>query len=329
MRSLSKNIAIALAALVVVWLVAAPATAAAADVPGPDSGKVKAAAKPLTFLGFQDDEEDADTPAAFSKLSLRLYGGYSHVLAGDINDGSAFYFDLIEAYAAEGFGEYTGGFKPLHGGYNFGADLIYQISPALGIGLGVGYMRSSSDSLATWSGEGDTVDITGGGMLTAMPIRLGLFLTVPMGPKFDLTANAGAAYYLGLKLEASQGLEFDVDDWMMMTLEGSERSGLDIGFHGSLGFEYKLSPKLGFFVEAVGRYAKFKNFEMVLGTMESSGGAPDTTEGRLYLVDESFGDYDITGFTIVEEGDIPDPDYREPKIDLSGFSLQAGFRIRF
>lgn len=329
MRSLSKNIAIALAALVVVWLVAAPATAAAADVPGPDSGKAKAAAKPLTFLGFQDDDEDADAPAAFSKLSLRLYGGYSHVLAGDINDGSAFYFDLIEAYAAEGFGEYTGSYKPVHGGYSFGADLIYQITPVVGIGLGFGYMRNAGDSLATWSGEGDTVDITAGATLTAMPIRLGLFLTVPMGPKLDLIANAGAAYYLGLKLDAYQGLEFAPDDWMRMTLEGSERSGLDIGFHGSLGFEYKLTPKLGLFVEAVGRYAKFKNFEMILGTQEYSDGTSDSTEGRLYLVDESFGDYDVTGFTIVEEGDIPDPEYREPKIDLTGFSLQAGFRIRF
>jgi hypothetical protein len=175
----------------------------------------------------------------------------------------------------------------------------------------------------------ETVDITAGGTLTAMPIRLGLFLTVPISPKIDLIANAGAAYYLGLKLDAYQGLEFAPDEWMRMNLEGSEREGLDIGFHGSLGFEYKLSPKLGFFVEATGRYAKFKNFEMVTGTEESSGGVPDSIEGRLYLADETLGEYTITGFTIVEEGDIPDPDFREPKIDLTGFSLQAGFRIRF
>lgn len=322
MRSLSKKLVIGLAALFVAWLVTAPATAAAADVPA------REAAKAPEFIGFGQDYGGGGENG-FSKFSLKLYGGYSHVLAGDINDGSAFYFDLIEAYAAEGFGEYAGSYKPLHGGYNFGADLIYQISPSFGIGLGFGYMRSSSDSLATWSGEGETVDILAGGTLTAMPIRLGLFLTFPMGQKLNLTADAGAAYYLGLKLDAYQGLEFDADDWMRMTLEGREREGLDIGFHGSLGFEYMLTPKLGLFVEAAGRYAKFKNFEMVTGIAEFAGEAPDSTEGRLYLVDESFGDYTITGFTIVEEGDIPDPDFREPKIDLTGFSLQAGFRIRF
>lgn len=315
--------------LFVAWLVAAPAAAAAADVPGPDAGKGRAAAKPLTFLGLQDDKEDAGTPAAFSKLSLKLYGGYSHVLARDVNDGSAYFFDLVEAYVAEGFGSFTGSYKPLHGGYNFGADLIYQLSPSAGIGLGVGYMRNSSDSLATFSGDGETVDITSEPNLTAMPIRLGVFFSFPMGGKLSLTANAGAAYYLGLKLDATQGLEFAADDWVRMTLEGSQRSGADIGFHGALGFEYKLSTKLGFFVEAVGRYAKFKNFETVTGISESSGGSPDTTEGRLYIEDKSYSGYDISAFQIVEEGETPDPGWREPKIDLSGFSLQAGFRIRF
>jgi hypothetical protein len=329
MRSLSKNIAIALAALVVVWLVAAPATAAAADVPGPDSGKAKAAAKPLTFLGFQDDEEDADTPAAFSKLSLKLYGGYSHVLAGDVNEGSDFYFEILEAYVAEGLGTVTGRYKPLHGGYNFGADLIYQINPALGIGLGVGYMRNSSESVGIWTYETDEYTLSAAPTLTAMPIRLGLFLTVPVGPKLDLIANAGAAYYLGLKFEGTQGQEDDEDFWMRMTIEGSERSGADIGFHGSLGFEYKLSPKLGFFVEAVGRYAKFKNFETVTASAEYSDGTSDSEDGLLlYIETYDFGEYEVSGFYI-SDTEPGGPEYREPKIDLSGFSLQAGFRIRF
>ncbi|NTV80872.1 MAG: hypothetical protein HGA24_05550, partial [Candidatus Aminicenantes bacterium] len=136
---------------------------------------------------------------------------------------------------------------------------------------------------------------------------------------------------LGLKLDGTQGLEFAADDWMRMTLEASERSGADIGFHGSLGFEYKLSPKLGFFVEAVGRYAKFKNFEAVTGISESAGGIPDTTEGRLYILTQQLEGYEISGFTIEETTPVPDPGetYREPKIDLSGFSLQTGIRIRF
>lgn len=330
MHTRSKDIAIALAALFVAWLAAAPSTAAASGVPGSETGKAKAAVKPLDFLGFQDDEEDADTPAAFSRLSLRLYGGYNHMLADDVNKGSSYYFQLVEAYVAEGFGSATGGYSPLHGGYDFGADLIYQVTPSFGVGIGAGYLRSSADSQATLTGE-ETVGLVAETALSAIPIRLGLFLDVPLGGKLALTANAGAAYYLGLKFTGMQGLELSDTDWMRMSLEASERSGADIGFHGSLGFEYKLSPKLGLFVEGAGRYAKFKNFVSVTGTEDSSGGTPDTTEGMLYLVTGDMKGYEMSMFTISETEPSPDPGttVREPKFDLSGFSLRAGFRVRF
>jgi len=263
-----------------------------------------------------------------SKFSLKLYGGYNHMLAGDVNEGSRFYFDLVDYYVAEGNGTATGGYKPLHGGYNFGADLIYQITPTLGIGVGAGYMRSAADSLMTYSDEGFSVDLVTNAALSAVPIRLGLFLDVPMGGKLALTANAGAAYYAGLKYDAMQGLEYPDGSWMHQTLGQTTRSGADIGFHGSLGFEYKLSPKMGLFVEAVGRYAKFKNFTTVTGTTESSDGTPDTTEGVLYIVNDTIGTQEISMF-VVSDTPPTEVTYREPKFDLGGFSLHAGIRIRF
>lgn len=322
MRSLSKNLAIALAALFVVWILAGPTSAVAGDAPDREAAKTPA------FIGFGQDY-GVGPEGGFSKLSLKLYGGYSYMLAGDVNDGSDFYFEVLEAYAAEGFGTTTGSYKPLHGGYNFGADLIYQISPALGIGLGVGYMRGSSESVGTWTFEDADYILSAAPALTAMPIRLGLFLTVPVGQKLDLIANAGAAYYMGLKFEGTQYQEDAAGDWMSMTIEASERSGADIGFHGALGFEYKLSPKLGFFVEAVGRYAKFKNFETVTGSIEYSDGTSDSEDGLLlYIETDDFDGHEVSGFYI-SDTEPAGPEYRAPKIDLSGFSLQAGFRIRF
>ncbi|HSA96463.1 MAG TPA: hypothetical protein VLJ16_10445, partial [Acidobacteriota bacterium] len=112
-----------------------------------------------------------------SKLSLKLYGGYNHMLAGDVNEGARFYFDLVDYYVAQGGGTSTGSYKPLHGGYNFGGDLIYQITPSIGVGVGAGYMKSSANSLVTFT-ETETVDITADAMLSAIPLRLGLFLDV-------------------------------------------------------------------------------------------------------------------------------------------------------
>ncbi len=307
------------------------APVAAADTPG---------ARPVPpgpgFLFDKDayailgSQGETGASQAFSRLSLKLYGGYNYMLAGDVNKGADYYFELVEAYIAEGFGTATGGYNPLHGGYDFGADLIYQITPSFGIGVGAGFLRSSADSRGTYTSE-ETVDLVAETTLSAIPIRIGLFLDVPLGGKLALTANAGAAYYLGLKFTGMQGVELATDDWMRMSLEATERSGADIGFHGSLGFEYKLSPKLGFFVEGLGRYAKFKNFDMVTGTEESSDDPPESTEGRLYLLTGNIGDTEISIFEISETEPEPDPGttVREPKFDLGGFGLRAGFRIRF
>lgn len=304
---------------------AAAAAGAGGDRPVPPGHNFLFDKDAFSVIGSQSE---GAASKAFSRLSLRLYGGYSNVAAGDVNDGSAFYFDLIEYYAAEGGATFTGGYSPLHGGYNFGADLIYQITPSIGIGLGAGYIRNSADSLATYTDEDFSVDITVNPKLAVVPIRLGAFFTFPLGGKLNLTADAGATYYAGLQFDATQRLDYIDDSWMEQSLSGRERSGADIGFQGGLGFEYMFSPKMGFFVEAAGRYAKLKNFEQVSGITNYSDGSSDTVDGKLYIVTDTIGTTEINMFTI-EETPPTEGDVREPKFDLSGFSLQAGIRIRF
>jgi hypothetical protein len=266
-----------------------------------------------------------------SKLSLRLYGGYGRISAGDINEGSDGYFELIKLYESMGTGTTTGDYNPVHGGYGFGGDLIYQLSPKIGLGVGVGYLRHSADSLMTWTGEGD-ITLTATPTVSAIPVRLALFVSQPIGNKLDLTADAGATFFAGLKFDATQRIDIDVEDWMEMSVSGSRSSlSANLGFQGSLGLEYKFSPKMGFFVEAMGRYAKLKNFASVTARNEDSDSAPETTVGKLYIADYTFTDGSYSLFTVEETPPVDDPPnvaFREPKIDLSGFSLQAGIRIR-
>lgn len=326
--SVSRLLAIA-AICVLAW----PSVMAAA-VPGTAGDQT--APQRLDFLfdkdayGIPAAQPGATESQKLSRLSIRLYGGFSRVAAGDVNTGADGYFELFETYAALGMGTTTGGYRPVHAGYNFGADVIYQLSPGIGVGLGVGYLRSSSGSAMTFAGEGQAFALSGRPTLSAVPIRLGVFLTFPVAAKISLTADAGAAYYAGLKLDATQRLELDATNWLMMSLSGS-RSG-DIGFQGSFGFEYRLSRGLGLFAEALGRYARFKNFESVTSRSEVSGGGSETISGKLYILTETFPEGTFSVFTVEETPPVDNPPaetFREPKIDLSGFSLQAGIRIRF
>ena len=86
----------------------------------------------------------SDPDAKLSPLVLRLYGGFTRAEAGDINEGLDGYFEVLELYSALGLGTTTGAFRPLRDGRNFGADLVFQITPHVGIGIGAGYLRFSA-----------------------------------------------------------------------------------------------------------------------------------------------------------------------------------------
>jgi hypothetical protein len=311
-------------ALAVVCLLGWPATAAGDDATGPRP-------EGISFTFPQVTPDYAGGAAGASRFSLRLYGGFSRIGAADLNAGFDGYYELIELYEAEGFGTVTGGYTPLKNGYNGGADVIYEITPRIGIGIGAGYLRTSANSLATLAVEGDTIDLPATATLSAIPIRLGVFLTFPIGGKLNLTADAGAAYYAALKVDATQRIEFDEADWQEMSINAQRSSFANLGFQGSLGLEYMVSPKMGFFVEALGRYASFKNFETATGSNQSSGGFSESTEGKIYLATVTGSEGSWSLFIVEETPPTPGEGvtYSEPKIDLSGFSLQAGIRIRF
>ena len=92
-----------------------------------------------------------------------------------------------------------------------------------------------------------------------------------------------------------------------------------------------ISPNTGFFVEALGRYARLKNFEKATISSKDQQGFAETIEGRLYLETYTYDQGGWSLFTVRDTPPVSDPPhvvFTEPKIDLSGFSLQAGLRIR-
>ncbi len=265
--------------------------------------------------------------SAISRLSLRLYGGFSYLAAGDVNSGASHYFDVMNIYSAMGNGTVSGRYHPLHAGFDFGGDLIYQITSKIGVGLGVGYLRSSNDSGIAIVGYYNYT-VTAGTALSAVPIRLFASFGLPLLEKLDLIVDGGAAYYALLKFD-----HWDRVVWPMgggtnesVSATRSNPSG-NLGFQGSLGLEYRLSSRWGFFIKAAGRYARFKTFEKA--TEKKNMGI---WEGKLYLrtaIIPQYGSFNKFDVLPVQPVDGPSDTFREPKIDMSGFSLQTGIRLRF
>ena len=320
-RLSSVTIAVLLTAGLVSW----PTAVAAAGQSDPDT---KEGIRSGRAAALQMER----TEAKLSSLVLRLYGGFSQAEAGDVNEGLDGYYEMCKLYSALGIGTTTGGYTPLRAGYNFGADLVFQITPQIGIGIGAGYIRFSQSSLMTWSRDSEDIEISGTPTLSAVPIRLGLFLTLPLGKKLNLTVDFGAAAFAALKLDAQLRIEHLDGEWGERSLSARGSAPLDnIGYHGSLGFEFMVSPKVGFFVEVLGRYARLKNFETATELDRHIDGQSETSEGRIYLGTYKFMGKDWSQFRVAGTPPVsvpPDIVYTEPKIDLSGFSFQAGFRIR-
>lgn len=79
---------------------------------------------------------------------------------------------MLKLYAADGGFATTGGYKPMHGGYDFGGDVIYQIAPWIGIGAGAGCLRSPRSSTMTTMVGTESLIVTGKPVVSAVPVRL-------------------------------------------------------------------------------------------------------------------------------------------------------------
>jgi hypothetical protein len=255
-----------------------------------------------------------------SNFQIRLYGGLSYLKGGDVNDGVG---GIFQAYANFGstYGYSTnGGFNAAHLGMGFGGDVIFQITPNIGIGVGAGYLRASKDSTMTMSGMGNTITFTGTPQFNAVPIKLGLFFSFPMGPNMDFNFNVGAGYYMAkmtsmLHIEGTGYEELDND---------AKANGL--GFQGGIGFDYRVGPNVFLFVEAQGQVANLGGFSGT-STDSDSGSSPYTQSGKLYYYDSQFFGSATYPFIIVSATQPTGSNIhnvREAKVDFTGGQIVLG-----
>ena len=269
------------------------------------------------------------------KFDLRIHGGFSRLAAGDVNTGSGGMVEFYKLFALYGDYTYSGGYEPLHGGYDAGADVILLLSSRFGVGIGIGFLRSTGDADMTLTppDSGDMI-FEGGSTLSAFPIRAGLYYSLPIVGNLSLTANGGVAFYAGLRFRD----RFHVEQGPIFSTQviTATRTSLskNLGYQGGLGLEYKITPRMGLIVEVQGRYARFENFGSASVYLASAEGGSDTREGKIYLRSQTLSPDPLIVFNtfLVDStppaSDPPNLVIREPRFDLSGFCIQAGFRIR-
>jgi hypothetical protein len=258
-------------------------------------------------------------------LSLKLYGGLDYLNDGDLNEGLKGMTDYYEKYFWYfGLTKSGGEYKPVHMGTNFGGDLIIQFTPAVGIGLGAGYLQGTSESTVTFTPV--EAEVKTAPKASAIPLRLGMYLTLPAGPIVNINFHAGLGYYL-----AKISYDFRTSaagDWHQQSIE-ADATGL--GYHGGFGFEFKLSRAVSLFFEGQGRSARIGGFEGSIEETDSSE-SPSSKNGKLYYYQYAagvLGTFPVITVNDTEPSGSDISNVREAKIDFSGLSAVAGIIIHF
>jgi len=271
------------------------------------------------FLGLFLFATAADSSAAEKRFEIRLYGGIGYLSLNEMNDGirgalndMAFNRSMAENSV----------YNDLRMGTDFGADLIYFLTPKVGIAVGGEYIHGRKSSRHSFSG-GATGFISGEPILTSIPVKAGLFLKLRLSGKLNFTAGAGVGFY---HVSFDNTYAWEIKGVVPQTTERLKFSAWRPGFQMGIGFEYALGPRLAVFFEALGRLARVKGLK---DTVQSNQN--EAKSATLYSLEQLV---DTTWFPLLDAMPAAPTgeefrNVREAAIDLGGGRGLVGFVVRF
>lgn len=255
------------------------------------------------------------------RFSIRLYGAPALLAGGDVNDGMQGLSDYWGRIAEVAGYSVSGAFGPARFGLEFGGDVVFRITPRLGIGLGAGYINVSRESALEFSHEADTLPETVRAAYGSVPIRLGLFYTIPVSAKMNVVLSVGPELHL-----AHASTFWGLTEGSDVIRQENTVTGTGLGFQAAAAFEFKLSPSVGLLLEIAGRFAKFGGLTGTFSTGDNTSSVEST--GTLYAVEvPGVGSERFLVVMVSEAAPFGYASVREAKVDLTGGSLRLGLVI--
>ena len=270
-------------------------------------------------------------------FSVKFCGGMNYLFLNDMNDGLQGLFDLIND---DPFKEVIDGqYKPFHLGFDLGGEIIINLTSQFGIGLGGGYMQVTKESLWETNNGGTEDAYSVKPKVKAIPLTAALYLSTSPDNPLRVSLFGGAGYYLG-SVDWQYLYLIENNDFTYKDEHSWQSKSNSFGYHGGLSFEFDLGNSLAFVVEGLGRYVKLKDLtgNFTIRQIEEFEGSQDeslkTEENALYW--HADRDYVYTGktypWTIFSHDKPSGSNYsnvRKGVVDLTGFSVRAGIKIRF
>jgi len=252
-----------------------------------------------------------------ANLSLKFNGGGTYLMGGDYNksmDGWRDYEQTVLGPAET----FVDNLKKLGLGFQFGGELMYELSPSLAAGIEVGYLSASVESWfsRTWHNYKLTLTPT----LSAIPITLNIHYFMPLGASLKLHAVTGAGAFL-----SSLNYNYDIQD-SANPYNGTWKPKMKIvfGAKAGVGLEFALTANIALTFDILGRFAEVQGFTGDYSGIYNGVAKSGTCTAFYY---DFLGTYPIVTLHEIAPSGAAFQNVREAKFSLSGVSALIGVRV--
>ncbi len=280
----------------------------------------------VLLSGLPAQEEDEEV-VEFKRVGihLKLGGGYSLLSGGDFDTGIQGMFDWgVQKIVSDGGTLGESNVQPLRSGYELGGDIVYYFAGRLGIGAGGTLARVNKTNTQLFSFGNDPHDFAMRVVpqIDILSFRLGLFYALPINRLLTVCFNVGPAYY-SVDYKYTGNIQEANYTYGLSQMAKAN----DWGVQGGIGLEIRMNQRLGFIIEAQGRYAKISGFDGEEELYEYLGGpiSKSGKNGTLYYLEEE----GYPRLEIFSEAPVEGFNSREAVFDFTGVSFRAGLNFKF
>jgi hypothetical protein len=270
-----------------------------------------------------------------SRFSLKFSGGARYAIVGDLNE----YLDSFNKQP-DICGKVA---KISNWASDWEVELRMRLSTRFGLGLASSgfYNKKNPSSIFIYGGaivdpettKSDTRIEFIPEIKAAMPLGLNLHYSLCSASRMNLLMNLGLGWYTAKLSDNYIASYFQSDGKIYFgTHYQSVENDFSLGFQGGLGLEYGFIDELALVVEVQGRFARIGSLKGKECAM-TNGSLSEKTGTLYYYKWAWFGGgpwYPVIAVSeSPPEGGIGSfKDVREARLDLSGFALRLGLRVR-
>jgi opacity protein-like surface antigen len=295
----------------------------------------------LTFLGVLSllslslassaDKRDG----AGSRFSLKFSGGARYAVVGDLNE----YLDSFNQ-RADTCGKVA---EVANWASDWEIELRMRLSSRFSLGLASSgfFSKKNPSSIFFYGGAVVDPETTKSDsriefipeIEAAMPLGVSLYYSLYSGPRMNLLVNFGLGWYTGKMSDNCIASDFQSDGKIYFgTFYQSVENNFSLGFQGGLGLEYGFTDELALVVEVQGRFARISSLKgkecvMVNNSLSEHTGTLYYYKGAWFGTGPWYPQLSVSE-TPPGGGIGSFKDVREARLDLSGFALRLGLRMR-